>query len=461
MANNIDLVYFSKSPLLHQLQISLQQLDYAVNLRPIQGYPINPPLNASLNPIIVFINEPEHLTDPVLRQTFQAVSAVLAVLTSTSVMDVIHDCQDFLLWPCSSEELMARLVRLSRWQQCIAIGDDINDSVQEFARFGLIGRSPVFVDCLRLIKRLARWSVPVLIQGETGTGKELAARALHYLGPRRNKPFIPMNCGALPDTLFVNELFGHERGAFTDARENRKGLIAQAEGGTLFLDEVDSLSPENQTTLLRFLQDQCYRPLGGSQIKQANVTVIAATNADLKQCIQDGTFRQDLLYRLNVTDLVMPCLHQRCGDIALLAQHFVHHFSTHYGQPAKALAPESLIWLERQSWPGNVRELENLIHREFLMADGPVIQIDTGAKSQEQRLNSEPMLNAFSFEEGFNQTRAKILTNFEKRYLDQLMQATHGNVSQAARLTGKERRYLGRLLQKHGINREDYVTWSR
>jgi DNA-binding NtrC family response regulator len=414
---------------------------------------------------VVFVDHSERLTDPALQFLCRSAQAILIVLTELPAVDALCQCRDFLLWPCPEQELELRLQRLCRRYRPGSGGHDgDDDDPGEFARFNLIGRSPVFKDCLRMIKKLARWSVPVLIQGETGTGKELAARALHYLGARRGKPFIPLNCGALPDTLFVNELFGHERGAFTDARTGHRGLIAQAEGGTLFLDEVDSLSPENQATLLRFLQDRCYRPLGGEHIAQADVTVIAATNVDLKQQIHKGLFRQDLLYRLNVTELTMPSLRQRRSDIALLAEYFLQRFGDRYGGIGRTLTPQSLDWLERQTWPGNVRELENLIHRELLLAEGVSIDIDTSA--YQSGVDSASLFTAdkaipFSFEEGFNRTRDKLLLEFERRYLDQLMHETGGNVSQAARLAGKERRHLGRLLQKHGIMKENYFRFTR
>ena len=375
---------------------------------------------------------------------------------------MLLNCFDFVLWPCGLEELRLRLHNLIRStaRQPSPLADAVNDECTEvFARLNLIGQSPAFTQCVQQLLKLARWSVPVLIQGETGTGKELAARALHYLGLRQDGPFVPLNCGALPSSLFANELFGHERGSFTDAKGPQKGLITQAEGGTLFLDEVDSLSLDNQIVLLRFLQDQCYRPLGSEKFLQSNVTVLSATNADLEQKVRAGEFRQDLFYRLNVARLTMPSLSQRPGDIALLAQHFLRQFSARYQQSAKTLASESLLWLERQTWPGNVRELENLIHREFLLTEGPVIRIDCTAYENERSTARATGASCYpaAFTGDYNQARAQVLADFEKRYLDWLMCETQGNISLAARLSGKERRNLGRLLQKHRISRQDYL----
>ncbi|MDX1656195.1 MAG: sigma-54 dependent transcriptional regulator [Candidatus Competibacteraceae bacterium] len=447
-SGKIGLVYQTPGPVLRQLHTYLQELDYSVELLRIKPDGALPDPDNPRGAIVRFIGESATTIHP-LAGEIHPDTPVLAVLSRMPPTDILVDCQDFLLWPCPPEELRIRLARLMGSRGTGQMEDGT------FARANLIGHSPAFQTCLKMIRKLARWSVPVLIQGETGTGKELAARALHYLGPRRGKPFIPLNCGAVPDTLLANELFGHERGAFTDARSAHRGLIAQAEGGTLFLDEVDCLSPANQIILLRFLQDHCYRPLGGPGTMKANLAVIAATNADLRRRVQEKAFREDLLYRLGVTELVMPSLRQRRDDIQLLARHFLDQYCSRYGQVPKRLSQSSLRWLEGQNWPGNVRELENTIHRELLLAEGLVVHIDP-----QDRPDQPPAaaVEDFSFAEDFNRLRARWVADFERRYLEQLMEATGGNVSRAARLAGKERRQLGKLLQKHGIRREDYLS---
>ncbi len=233
----------------------------------------------------------------------------------------------------------------------------------ECARLNLIGESPAFRHCIRLIYQMAAWDATVLIQGETGTGKELAARAIHYLGRRRSAPFIPVNCGALPETLVESELFGHVRGAFTDARETRSGVIAQAEGGTLFLDEVEAMGPRAQVALLRFLQDSEYRPVGGTVVRGANGRVVASSNVPLAELVARKAFRSDLLFRLDVLPLALPPLREREADVVILALAFLRRFSRQYRQRPKTLDTASLAWLQRHTWPGNVRELENLMHR--------------------------------------------------------------------------------------------------
>lgn len=314
----------------------------------------------------------------------------------------------------------------------------------------IIGRSPAFMEMARLILKIGECDAPVLIEGETGTGKELASRAIHYLGSRRDSPFIAVNCGAIPDTLVESELFGHHKGAFTDAKESRSGLITQAHGGTLFLDEIENLSPKGQVTLLRFLQDQHYSPLGSRTSEKADVRIITATNVDLEKLVEQGEFRQDLLFRLKILLLELPPLRARHGDAELLAQHFIRQFSAKYGKPATSLHPDTVSWMNSYAWPGNVRELENLIHREFLLAEEPQISIKCKANGAEQRKSLDRRLAQF-VNRDFNTAKATVIEDFEKKYLCNLLSLAHGNVTLAAKMAGKERRALGKLLKKHGI----------
>lgn len=316
----------------------------------------------------------------------------------------------------------------------------------DFVRLNLIGESPSFQAALSAICSCAACDATVLLQSETGSGKELAARAIHYLGARRGAPFVPMNCGAIPESLVENELFGHARGAFTDARESRLGAVTQAEGGTLFLDEVDALSVRAQVALLRFLQDCEYRPVGDASVRHANVRVIASTNADLQALVAAGLFRTDLLYRLNVLALELPPLRLRGRDVILLAETFVRRFSHKYGKPVPALHPDTIAYFLRYDWPGNVRELENLIHRELLMRKGPCIRVQGPAAGC---VAPAPPLTA----QGFRAAKAHAVAEFERAYLRELLSRTGGNISEAARLAGKERSRLSKLAKKHGLLR--------
>lgn len=307
------------------------------------------------------------------------------------------------------------------------------------------GASPVFLATLSQIRRIASSEAPLLIEGETGSGKELVARAVHYWGGRKTGPFVPVNCGALPDQLLEAELFGHERGAFTDARTARRGLVAQANGGTLFLDEVDALSAKAQVTLLRFLQDQHFRPLGSLRELRTDVRLIAATNQPLAHVAQQGHFRCDLLYRLKILHLVLPPLRARAGDPELLALQFVDTLCAKYKIPRKQFDAATLTWIREYPWPGNVRELENWVHREVLMADSQTIRAVPAAAGERQETASGVMSS-------FQDAKAEALRAFEREYALIVMRQAGGNVTQAARIAGKERRAFGKLIKKHGID---------
>ena len=321
---------------------------------------------------------------------------------------------------------------------------------------GMIGHSEPFRATLRLIRKLATCDATVLIQGETGTGKELAAHAVHYLSGRRDRPFVPVNCGALPDSLVENELFGHARGAFTDACDATQGLVADADGGTLFLDELEVLTTRAQVALLRFLQDSVYRPLGARRSIQANVRVIGASNQDLRTLVREGRFREDLLYRLRIMTIKMPPLRERTGDIPLLAQYFLEKFAAKYPGMERRISADMMQLLRGYEWPGNVRELENVMHRAVLASDGHEISCDdtdlgVAAACAAPHLQVEPDVE---FTSNFGVAKARAIEQFERAYVAWAMDTYRGNVSEAARGSGKERRAFGRLVKKYGIAKE-------
>ena len=292
------------------------------------------------------------------------------------------------------------------------------------------------------LRKIASVDATVLINGETGTGKELAARAIHYLGSRRDKPFIPLNCGALPEQLVESELFGHERGAFTDAKNASPGLVAEADGGTLFLDEVDALNYKAQAAILRFLQDHSYRRVGSGVTRQANVRVLAATNSRLETLVEQGRFRRDLMYRLNVLTMQLPPLRERSGDAVEMAQVFLSRFAHQYRLPEKPLHASALEFIAQHDWPGNIRELENMIHREFLMCD-----------TREIHLGSRRLQDAEH--EGISQFKSakeKLIHDFERRYVRDVLTRVDGNLTRAAKLAGQERSAFGKLVRKHGLS---------
>ena len=370
---------------------------------------------------------------------------------------LIQRCTDFSIWPCADSELRQRLDRLNARNQDSPRIVQTAAAAERLANLNMVGQSAVFRACLDKIKKFSRCPAPVLIEGETGTGKELVARAIHYLSERSNHPFVPVNCGTLPDNLFENEIFGHERGAYTDAVKRHAGLVSQAEGGTLFLDEVDALSAKGQVALLRFLEEREYRPLGSTASRAADVRVLAASNSDLQSQFEKGNFRRDLFFRLNILSIGLPPLRERPDDIELLAAHYMKRYRLRYERPDKQLHPASLDWMRMYGWPGNVRELKSVIHREFLLAEGPEVLIRSPVSLDKGGTTGVEALQEMSMDRAFNETKDRLIDLFERQYLSRLMAETGGNVTLAAKRAGKERRALGKLLNKHGIRREDYV----
>jgi two-component system, NtrC family, response regulator GlrR len=326
----------------------------------------------------------------------------------------------------------------------------------------MIGSSESLQGLIAVINRVSNSDAPVLVQGETGTGKEVAARAIHYLSPREAGPFVPVNCGAYTDDLFIAELFGYERGAFTDAKKNHAGFIEQAEKGTLFLDEIDSLSPKAQVVLLRFLQDREYRPLGSSSYKRANVRIVAASNKSTKFLLSGEHFREDLFYRLDILSVNIPPLRQRSDDIPQLCQHFLKRFSQEYNRPNKVLSQGTLAWMSAYAWPGNIRELENYLHKLFVLTESTVIDVPDIKGLPGTDLTADVICEApadlaeENMLDSFQQEKARVIEEFEKKYIRNLLQRCAGNVSKAARLAGKERRSFTRLIEKYGVDKNQY-----
>jgi DNA-binding NtrC family response regulator len=322
--------------------------------------------------------------------------------------------------------------------------------MNQFAHLNLLGSSSAMQAMRRQVEKIATVDVPVMVLGETGTGKELAVRAIHYLGARQNGPFVPVNCGALPEMLVESELFGHERGAFTDAKAESCGLIGEADGGTLFLDEIDALGLKAQAALLRFLQDGTYRRVGGTRTRRADVRVVVATNANLADLVEARQFRRDLLYRLDVVTLRIPALRDRDGDALELAKGFLDRLCGRYGKAQMRLHAESLVYLREHPWPGNVRELENAVHRAFLLAEDEWVRVGPPATdAQEPELAAEP-----DAPRAFKSAKAAAIASFEVEYLRRLLTESNGNLSLAARLAGEERSAFGKLVRKHGLARD-------
>ncbi len=386
-------------------------------------------------------------------------SLLCASRHDTDLTDVLlKGCIDFLSWPCHQEEFAARIRRLKERSHTAETSNDQSVGTHAYRTLGLVGCSDSFLSTLDITAKLARYEVPVLLEGETGTGKELFARALHYLGPRSGRPFVPVNCGALPDTLIENELFGHVSGAYTGARGPMEGVVAQANGGTLFFDEVHCLSQKGQATLLRFAQDQYYRPLGASTpSRRADVRLVAATNQCLWKCVLEGRFREDLFYRLNVGYVRLPPLRERKQDIAVLVNDFVGKLCTRHGTGPRRFDAALLAWLSAQPWKGNVRELENAVQRAFMLSDDAVIRVDP----RRLAISSGDFSADTNCEACFKEARVRALREFEGDYVRRMLILTRGNVTEAARRAGKDRRVFGRLMNKYGIDRGEFTGNAR
>jgi two-component system response regulator GlrR len=318
----------------------------------------------------------------------------------------------------------------------------------------ILGCNEVIARLRQQIENISSCDVSVLITGESGTGKELAARAIHYLSGRSHQPFVPVNCGAIPDNLFENELFGHCKGAFTDASFHQDGLVKEAESGTLFLDEVGVIPTHLQVKLLRLLQDKEYKLLGDSTTRVADIRIIAATNEDLPGLVKKGTFREDFYYRLNIVSLHIPPLRKRKEDIPVLADYFIKKYSHEYNKGVKSVSPEAVELLMTNHWPGNVRELENKIQQAVVMSrDGTILPRDF-LFSQE---SSEPepkslTSNSSIYKETFSRAKKMIIHSFEREYLTRLLAQFNGDMVQAAARAGKSRTALWNLMAKYQLH---------
>ena len=327
--------------------------------------------------------------------------------------------------------------------QALALGSPNNDAskgstANESWREAIVSRSNVMAELLAEAKLVAGSDASVLIRGESGSGKEVLAQAIHRASPRANHPFVAVNCGAIPESLLESELFGHIKGAFTGAVANHAGLFQAANGGTLFLDEIGDMPVALQVKLLRVLQERVVRPVGASQAIPIDVRIMSATHRDLDAAMAEGEFREDLYYRLNVVSLTLPTLAERREDIPLLANHFLAKLALKYNKRVNGFAPEAVKALATAPWPGNVRQLHIVVEQVSALATTPLIPL-----ALVQRALRVPSVEVLTF------TEARL--RFEREYLVDLLKLTDGSVADAARLAGRNRTEFYRLLQKHGL----------
>lgn len=322
---------------------------------------------------------------------------------------------------------------------------------------GLIGQSKPMLEVYQTIEHLSSSNASVLILGESGTGKELLARAIYKTSPRKTKPFVVINCSAIPETLMESELFGHVKGAFTGATQDKRGLFEEAEGGTVFLDEIGEIPPSIQVKLLRILQEKEIRPVGASDTRHVDVRVIAATHRDLNQMIKTLQFREDLYYRLNVISIHLPALRERMDDLPVLSYFFLKRFSERMKKPVKEISFDAMQILQSYNWVGNVRELENVIERSIVLSQGTIIEV----KDLPAKLLSKNYYVPDPEEVKINQTtyqsaKQSAVALFNKNYLRRLLQETDGNISVASVRAGMDRSNLKKIIRKYEIDLKEF-----
>ncbi len=425
-----------------------------------------------------------HLTDATGLETFhrlRAVDARVPVIlitghgtTDLAIEAIKEGAFEYLLKPIELAELRAVVDRALQSSRLMRVPAALPEETPE-AETGttgepLLGRCPAMQDVYKAIGRVARQDVTALILGESGTGKELVARAIYQHSKRADKPFLAINCAAIPETLLESELFGHEKGAFTSADRKRIGKFEQCHGGTIFLDEVGEMSPLTQAKILRLIQEQKFERVGGSETVSTDVRLIAATNADLERMSEEGRFRKDLYFRLNVFTIKLPPLRERGEDIPLLVDHFVKRFSRELDKPVADVPAEVLAALKAYPWPGNVRELQSVLKQSLLQMGGSVLLADflpphipgkqTPAKPESPAEPAAPAPGTFGWDEfvngliagGSETLYAEALERMEREVLVRVLKHTDGNQLQAARILGITRGSLRNKIRALGIS---------
>ena len=360
----------------------------------------------------------------------------------TAITAMKEGAQEYIVKPCNPEEislLVSRIIKVKNLQrENVILRKKLN---RQYEFRDIISKSPRMADIFELIREISSLRSTVLVRGESGTGKELVARAIHYSGDRAAKPFVCVSCAALAETLLESELFGHERGAFTGATEQKRGKFELANGGTIFLDEIGDISPKLQADLLRVLQERSFYRVGGSKEVQVDVRVIAATHKNLQQLVQEGEFREDLFYRLNVIEVRLPALRERREDIPLLAEHFVEQLSHQLGKEMSGISEGAVKALLDYDWPGNVRELENAVERAIVTAKSRMlVEEDFGF------LNRSPAARGWT-------VPPVTLAELEKMAIMAAIERQHGNIKEAASALGIDRSTLYDKIKRYEIAR--------
>ncbi len=376
------------------------------------------------------------------------VIVVSAFGTIESAVDAMKlSAFDFITKPFQVEEILVRVRNALEKRRLTLENIQLRQEIQrEYSFSGIIGESEKMKDLFNVVRSIAETDMTVLIQGETGTGKELIARAIHYNGPRKVKRFVSINCGALTETLLESELFGHEKGAFTGASAQRKGIFEVAHGGTLLLDEIADISPSTQIKLLRVLQEGEFQRVGGSDSIKVDVRIIAATNQKLEDLVKDGRFRQDLYYRLHVFPIVVPPLRERADDIPLLVSQIIEKRKQNINKRISGISPQATASLIAHDWPGNVRELENIIQRMMVVCKGEVLDLqDLSAEIRGKEVEAKPSPKDLK---EMSRESAEIV---EKQAISDALLKTEGNITKAAKSLGISRATLQNKMKLYGF----------
>ena len=418
---------------------------------------------ANISAVLLDVMLPELSGLDILKHICELPSPPPTVLVTgySSVQDAVAALKlgafDYLVKPDDTSRNVDKFIGVMK--NAVAFGranreiERLNGELAEHYRYeNIIGDSPRMQRVYTLMRQVSQSDISVLIQGESGTGKELIAKAIHYNSARSKAPFVPVNCGAIPDTLIESELFGHERGAFTGAISQKKGKFELARDGTIFLDEIGDMSPEAQTRLLRVLQERTFERVGGTESIEANVRVIAASNKDLQHEVEKGTVRLDLYYRISVFPVHLPALRERAEDIPLLAAHFLHLYAKEVRKRVTGFEPSAITALGQHSWPGNVRELQNVIHRAVIVAGGPTIRLADLPPELARLGMSQIHLghNAVLIEDpATNDIRP--LSDVERDVIKRALEVTGGNFTEAARKLGIGRATLYRKVKEYEL----------
>jgi DNA-binding NtrC family response regulator len=370
-------------------------------------------------------------------------SAIVIIVTGYGTIEMAVDAMrygafDYIPKPFKQDELLVKIRRALEHEQLVEENRQLHEELRQTFKFeGIIGTAPKMQEVLRVAAAVATTDATVLLYGETGTGKEVLARSIHYQSHRADGPFVAINCGAIPETLLETELFGHEKGAFTSAVGSRVGKFEAADGGTIFLDEIGDMSAAMQVKLLRVLQERSFERVGGNKVIRVNVRVVAATNKDLRQAIRNGAFREDLFYRLSVVPIELPPLRDRPDDIPVLAQHFLEKYRERYRKQIQGFSPQAVRKMRRYAWPGNVRELEFAVERAVILSRTPEIW------AEDLWLGDAP---PEATEEAF-----PTLADVERQHIVRVLQHTEWDTDAAAKILGLAATALRKRMDQHTI----------